>query len=723
MYKSYRDDEGTTIYLLPFKADTIDELVNINNEELYEFLYSDLNSDEAVELEDGTIFIGSDIQDSLSDKERKHMSDKRAEERTIGQELLKWGDNDVVDSQVESILSDPVNALSNYHIKENEILYKMWLKVDEDPVKFWESVVENNLEKELEEAVRESVWGDSDLFQIVWEDIMVNLSEILSQKNPDGHWAVTGKNMGWRNREGYKDVDTNDGSEFVEAIFPDTSDFSFVISEYGTDGIYIKLFHHDAPTGESYYVVPRKTDEDSDLEEEACKRVSLDIIEQFQKDAQSLGKDSNDMNELKRWLEADNIKAQENIEIGVSWVISEAHYIVEENAVEEYTVERFIDLDKAMDRFKELAAEKRPVYLWDKHNGDIVAKSNAYGMEWEKIKEQAKKRSKDVNEFGDVWKLESPIISKGSKGRKQYIINKIKEVNRYLKEQGVDITTEDLLDTVIQAIEKDIERNLDDEEKKLVEDIIVSGDKTADKKEVKEWAKNIFDNYKNDININLGKWSVKNGMDKKSDKKQINAISLSEWWKNFSITERGIYLETVGIMDENELEELVHLDYDDLPDDIREQVKEVIFKTAKEETIVTVTDYIDTVKKAIEHIPASSKYDGEIIIIEDGTHRYKFRWDGDSSGLPNFIGGVIKLDDIISNDRRKADKIEKIWVVTKPTSKSGLIDILFETTIGGLENQFKGGLSENDIVATFTTEVEAKDLAKKLLKKNEKEVT
>lgn len=67
--------------------------------------------------------------------------------------------------------------------------------------------------------------------------------------------------------------------------------------------------------------------------------------------------------------------------------------------------------------------------------------------------------------------------SKKGTTREDYIIEKIKEVNRNLKEQNVDLNTEDLLDTVIQAIEEDIERRLDDEEKQVIENILVSGDK------------------------------------------------------------------------------------------------------------------------------------------------------------------------------------------------------------------------------------------------------
>ncbi len=50
---------------------------------------------------------------------------------------------------------------------------------------------------------------------------------------------------------------------------------------------------------------------------------------------------------------------------------------------------------------------------------------------------------------------------------------------------------------------------------------------------------------------------------------------------------------------------------------------------------------------------------------------------------------------------------DKFWVVVDAKSTSELIDILFETTIDGLERQFKGGLTSDDNVTIFTDHKEA----------------
>lgn len=45
---------------------------------------------------------------------------------------------------------------------------------------------------------------------------------------------------------------------------------------------------------------------------------------------------------------------------------------------------------------------------------------------------------------------------------------------------------------------------------------------------------------------------------------------------------------------------------------------------------------------------------------------------------------------------------DKFWVVVDAKPTSELADILFETTIDGLERQFKGGLTSDDNVTIFT---------------------
>jgi hypothetical protein len=51
---------------------------------------------------------------------------------------------------------------------------------------------------------------------------------------------------------------------------------------------------------------------------------------------------------------------------------------------------------------------------------------------------------------------------------------------------------------------------------------------------------------------------------------------------------------------------------------------------------------------------------------------------------------------------------DKFWVVVDPTPESEMGDILFETTLRGLELQFKGGLTMAQNPTIFTDQQEAK---------------
>jgi hypothetical protein len=50
---------------------------------------------------------------------------------------------------------------------------------------------------------------------------------------------------------------------------------------------------------------------------------------------------------------------------------------------------------------------------------------------------------------------------------------------------------------------------------------------------------------------------------------------------------------------------------------------------------------------------------------------------------------------------------DPIWLVTNPTALSTLADILYQTTLRGLELQFKGGLTAAENPTVFTDKAEA----------------
>lgn len=60
-------------------------------------------------------------------------------------------------------------------------------------------------------------------------------------------------------------------------------------------------------------------------------------------------------------------------------------------------------------------------------------------------------------------------------------------------------------------------------------------------------------------------------------------------------------------------------------------------------------------------------------------------------------------------------EIKNFWVVTKPTPKSLLADICFETTPRGLAFQILGGLKPGEIHGMYTDGLEASEVATSLL--------
>ena len=58
-------------------------------------------------------------------------------------------------------------------------------------------------------------------------------------------------------------------------------------------------------------------------------------------------------------------------------------------------------------------------------------------------------------------------------------------------------------------------------------------------------------------------------------------------------------------------------------------------------------------------------------------------------------------------------KLETIWIVTKPTELSTLVDICFSTSVNDLHLYYAGGL--DNVIGFYTTEEEAVEVAEGLL--------
>jgi hypothetical protein len=58
---------------------------------------------------------------------------------------------------------------------------------------------------------------------------------------------------------------------------------------------------------------------------------------------------------------------------------------------------------------------------------------------------------------------------------------------------------------------------------------------------------------------------------------------------------------------------------------------------------------------------------------------------------------------------------ERFWLVTKPSPVSELCDVCFPCTFDGMIRQVRGGLQEDEIVAVYADEGEARKAAERLL--------
>lgn len=102
----FHDDEtyGGLVYELPFNAETIEELISIDDEKLQEFLYSELGHEDSVETENGAGFPGDDIISFLPKIERTSPMDEHGASKQA-----KWN------------ISLPLNFLGDLHQQEENI--------------------------------------------------------------------------------------------------------------------------------------------------------------------------------------------------------------------------------------------------------------------------------------------------------------------------------------------------------------------------------------------------------------------------------------------------------------------------------------------------------------------------------------------------------------------------------------------------------------------------
>lgn len=115
--------------------------------------------------------------------------------------------------------------------------------------------------------------ADSDLYRFEWDHLTECLTdkmkELAEKADASGDfWWVEVACFGWRKQNGYKKVTASDGPTLLQEVLPKT-DCTFTVTpavsctdHYDADDnvpcFHLRNSHHDAPTGESYYLWPAK---------------------------------------------------------------------------------------------------------------------------------------------------------------------------------------------------------------------------------------------------------------------------------------------------------------------------------------------------------------------------------------------------------------------------------------------------------------------------------
>lgn len=98
--------------------------------------------------------------------------------------------------------------------------------------------------------------NQSELVADEFEYFLETFSELLSGISQSGDFYVRGYDLGWQKRSGSAKVSARNAREFISRVFPQTSDWSLdgEMTQGRNAKLNIRLYHHDAPTGERYEI-------------------------------------------------------------------------------------------------------------------------------------------------------------------------------------------------------------------------------------------------------------------------------------------------------------------------------------------------------------------------------------------------------------------------------------------------------------------------------------
>lgn len=110
---------------------------------------------------------------------------------------------------------------------------------------------EREPESITDDEIEEHFWGDYYIGELHWEDFTFFLDEEFKQYIGKDVY-VEGKNMGWRNRTGYKEFTINKAIDMFREIAPENCDLTYKMEKVKEGEYEVRISHHDSPMGEYY---------------------------------------------------------------------------------------------------------------------------------------------------------------------------------------------------------------------------------------------------------------------------------------------------------------------------------------------------------------------------------------------------------------------------------------------------------------------------------------
>jgi len=165
--------------------------------------------------------------------------------------LAQYDESDILESE-KTYRKE--NILDNDHIFKDDDQLTQLAEQAKTSKEFLRLAEQNRLLAALDALIEKSVFNDPDLFQFHWEGLCECLTEKMQEYNPDGYWSCAAKNFGWRNLNGFKVLEAQDGQTLLKEILPKT-DCTFYIHRYGYKGFAIQNYHHDSPVGNEWYYI------------------------------------------------------------------------------------------------------------------------------------------------------------------------------------------------------------------------------------------------------------------------------------------------------------------------------------------------------------------------------------------------------------------------------------------------------------------------------------